>query len=129
LFSIDLRHPDDEVVDRIDAEIRRIAEVERGPCEVELRQIAHAPSLVFSPEVRHEIARAARGLGLAATDIYSAAGHDARQLHYVCPTGMIFIPCRGGISHNPAEWAEPEHVMAGARVLTDVLWGLSTSDR
>lgn len=128
-FSIDLRHPDDEVVDRIDAEIRRICEAERGPCEVELRQIAHAPSLVFSSAVRHEIAHAARGLGLAAMDIYSAAGHDARQLHYVCPTGMIFIPCRGGISHNPAEWAEPEHVTAGARVLTDVLWALSTSDR
>ena len=58
-------------------------------------------------------------------DIYSAAGHDARQLHYVCPTGMIFIPCRGGISHNPYEWAEPQHIVAGAKVLANVVWQLA----
>jgi N-carbamoyl-L-amino-acid hydrolase len=58
-------------------------------------------------------------------EIYSAAGHDSRQLHYVCPTGMIFIPCRGGISHNPAEWAEPAHIAAGAKVLANVVWQLA----
>ncbi|WP_213769805.1 M20 family metallo-hydrolase [Bradyrhizobium sp. dw_78] len=124
-FSIDLRHTDDAVVDRIDAEIRRLVEAEKGPCAVELRQIAHAPSLTFSDEVRSLVARAADDLSLPSMDIYSAAGHDARQLHYVCPTGMIFVPCRGGISHNPAEWAEPAHVAAGARVLADVAWALA----
>lgn len=58
-------------------------------------------------------------------DVYSAAGHDARQPHYVCPAGMIFVPCRGGISHNPAEWAEPKHLIAGAQVLADVVWDLA----
>jgi N-carbamoyl-L-amino-acid hydrolase len=38
---------------------------------------------------------------------------------------MIFIPCRGGISHNPAEWAEPQHITAGAKVLVDVIWALA----
>ncbi len=57
--------------------------------------------------------------GIAHQDIYSAAGHDARQLHYVCPAGMIFVPCRDGVSHNPAEWAEPSDLTAGARVLAD----------
>jgi N-carbamoyl-L-amino-acid hydrolase len=37
---------------------------------------------------------------------------------------MIFIPCRGGISHNPAEWAEPGHITAGAQVLANVIWQL-----
>jgi N-carbamoyl-L-amino-acid hydrolase len=60
-------------------------------------------------------------------EIYSAAGHDARQLHYVCPTGMIFVPCREGISHNPAEWAEPEDLTAGARVLADAVWDLANA--
>nr|WP_306464455.1 M20/M25/M40 family metallo-hydrolase [Acinetobacter baumannii] len=46
-------------------------------------------------------------------------------MHYVCPAGMIFVPCRGGISHNPAEWAEPEHLTAGTQVLADVLWDLA----
>jgi len=50
----------------------------------------------------------------------SAAGHDARYLAAVCPSAMVFIPCRGGISHAPEEWSEPEQVCAGAQVLMDV---------
>jgi beta-ureidopropionase / N-carbamoyl-L-amino-acid hydrolase len=125
LFSIDLRHPDNEVVDAMDRKIREIVEAERGPCTVELKQIAHAPSLTFPSEIRSLIAAAAASEGIPAVDIYSAAGHDSRQLHYVCPAGMIFIPCRGGISHNPAEWAEPAHMAAGARVLANVIWQLA----
>jgi N-carbamoyl-L-amino-acid hydrolase len=121
IFSIDLRHPENAVVDRIDAEIRRLVEAERGPCDAVLQQIAHAPSLTFSAQVRTVLREAASGLGITHRDIYSAAGHDARQLHYVCPTGMIFVPCRDGVSHNPAEWAEPDDLAAGARVLADAV--------
>lgn len=127
LFSIDLRHPQDAVVDRVDQAIRRLVDAEKGPCQAELKQIAHAPSLTFSADVRTAITRAANRIGISNMEIYSAAGHDARQLHYVCPTGMIFVPCREGISHNPAEWAEPEHLMAGARVLADAVWDLANA--
>jgi N-carbamoyl-L-amino-acid hydrolase len=125
LFSIDLRHPENDIVDDMDRRIRDIVEAQRGPCAVEIRQIAHAPSLAFASEIRSLIAAAADSEKIPAMDIYSAAGHDSRQLHYVCPSGMIFIPCRGGISHNPAEWAEPAHIAAGARVLTNVIWQLA----
>jgi N-carbamoyl-L-amino-acid hydrolase len=125
LFSIDLRHPENHIVDDMDRKVRAIVEAERGPCEVELKQIAHAPSLTFASEIRALIADAAAREKIPAMEIYSAAGHDSRQLHYVCPTGMIFIPCRGGISHNPAEWAEPAHIAAGAKVLANVVWQLA----
>lgn len=125
-FSVDLRHPDNAVVDRIDADIRRIVEELKGECSVELKQIQHSPSLNFAPSIRGAIAEAAAARGIPAMDVYSAAGHDARQLHYVCPTGMIFVPCRGGISHHPDEWAEPEHLTAGAQVLADVVWNLAS---
>jgi N-carbamoyl-L-amino-acid hydrolase len=124
-FSVDLRHPDDAVVDRVDAEIRRIVESMKGSCSVELRQIQHSPSLEFSPDVRGAITKAAATLAIPAMEVYSAAGHDARQLHYVCAAGMIFVPCRGGVSHNPEEWAEPEHLTAGAHVLADTVWMLA----
>lgn len=127
-FSVDLRHPDNVVVDRVDGEIRRIVEAMKGPCSVELRQIQHSPSLDFSPDIRSAIAESATALGIPAMDVYSAAGHDARQLHYVCPAGMIFVPCRGGISHNPEEWAEPAHLTAGTRVLADTVWTLANQD-
>jgi len=125
-FSIDLRHPDNAVVDRVDADIRRIVEELKGNCSVELKQIQHSPSLSFAPDIRSAIAKAAAARGIPAMDVFSAAGHDARQLHYVCPTGMIFVPCRGGISHHPDEWAEPEHLTAGAQVLADVVWDLAS---
>jgi N-carbamoyl-L-amino-acid hydrolase len=125
-FSIDLRHPDNAVVDRVDAAIRHIVEELKGECSVEFKQIQHSPSLNFAPAVRRAIAEAATARGVPAMDVYSAAGHDARQLHYVCPAGMIFVPCRGGVSHNPDEWAEPEHLTAGAQVLADVVWHLAS---
>jgi N-carbamoyl-L-amino-acid hydrolase len=125
LFSIDLRHPDNGVVDLIDTEIRTIIEREAGPCTAVLQQIQHNPSLAFSAAVRAAVASAAHELGFRHRDILSAAGHDARQLHYVCPTAMIFVPCRDGISHNPAEWAEPDDITAGAKVLADVLLRLA----
>jgi beta-ureidopropionase / N-carbamoyl-L-amino-acid hydrolase len=124
-FSIDLRHPDNAVVDGLDIRIRELVESQRGPCRVELKQIQHAPSLQFDPRIRARIAAAADAIGIAHQDIHSAAGHDARQLHYVCPTGMLFVPCRDGVSHNPAEWAEPSDLTAGARVLTDTVWHLA----
>jgi len=125
-FSIDLRHPDNAVVDRIDAEIRQIIEKMRGPCSVEIKQIQHAPSLDFDPGIRALIAKVADEIGVAHQDIYSAAGHDARQLHYVCPAGMIFVPCRNGVSHHPAEWSDPDDLAAGTRVLADTIWILAS---
>ena len=51
----------------------------------------------------------------------SGAGHDAQMLARVCPTGMIFVPSRHGISHNPAEHTDAEDLAAGANVLLHTL--------
>jgi len=51
----------------------------------------------------------------------SGATHDAKHLAGLCPTGMIFVPCERGVSHNEAERASPADLVAGARVLADVL--------
>ena len=67
------------------------------------------------------VRRAARDLGHEPLDILSGATHDAKFMAGLCPTAMIFIPCRGGVSHNEAEAVEPEHLEAGAAVLTELL--------
>ena len=51
----------------------------------------------------------------------SPAGHDAGYVARRVPTAMLFVPCRDGLSHHPAEWAEPEHLELACRVLTDTL--------
>ena len=124
-FSIDLRHPDNKVLADLGNAITSCCVREKGPCALDVREIAGAPSLDFPSRVRQRIGDAAERLGLGWCDVYSAAGHDARQLHYQCDSGMIFVPCRGGISHNESEWVEPDHLIAGARVLTDVLWSIA----
>ena len=124
-FSIDLRHPENAVLSGLGGAILRCCERASGPCAVRVREIANTPSLEFPGDVRRHLESAADRLGLEWRSIYSLAGHDARNLHAVCRSGMIFVPCRDGISHNESEWAEPEHVVAGTRVLADTIWTLA----
>ena len=64
---------------------------------------------------------AAARRGIPHQDIYSGAGHDAFCLLEMTPTGMIFVPCEKGISHNELENAKPEDLAAGAAVLLDAM--------
>ena len=116
-FSIDIRHPDWSVLKSFGDLIPDICEQNRGLCTVTVKEIATSESLEFPQEVRNCIANSADMLKISHMPIYSLAGHDARQLHYHCPTGMIFVPCHKGISHNEAESCEPEDLATGTRVL------------
>lgn len=124
VFSVDLRHPDNAVLDTTGARLTAICHEQAGPCSVEVRPLVSAPSNDFDARLRAMITRAASDQGHASMDILSAAGHDARHLAKVCPSAMIFIPCRDGLSHVEHEWAEPAHVAAGAAVLAQVLRAL-----
>ena len=116
-FSIDLRHPDTETLQQLGDRIAEICAANAGRCSAVADQLLHDPPLAFPDTMRDVLARAADQVGAPSMTIASGAGHDARYLHYFCPTGMIFVPCRAGISHNEAEWAEKEHLAAGAQVL------------
>ncbi|OZZ91282.1 Zn-dependent hydrolase, partial [Klebsiella pneumoniae] len=79
------------------------------------------PAAPFDAECQQAIADAAQRLGYPARPIASGARHDAVYMSYLAPTGMIFIPCKDGISHNEIEYASPEHVAAGANALLQVM--------
>ena len=59
--------------------------------------------------------------GSPRTRLPSGAFHDAQFMVPLCPAGMIFVPCRGGVSHHPSEYSTPEQCANGVRVLTQVL--------
>jgi N-carbamoyl-L-amino-acid hydrolase len=120
-FSIDLRHPRSDELIRLGDRIATICMANAGPCEVEVEELSSALSLEFPSSVRDCIRGAADRIGIRSMDIHSAAGHDARYLHDICPSGMIFIPCHLGITHNEAESALASDMADGARVLTEVL--------
>ena len=67
----------------------------------------------------------ARKLGLATMRMVSRAYHDSLFMARVCPTTMIFIPCKNGYSHRPEEHSDPAHIAAGTRVLAGTLARLS----
>ncbi|WP_312212928.1 Zn-dependent hydrolase [Pseudescherichia sp.] len=122
-FSIDMRNISDEAVDEMDRQLRDfIARVQQeSGMAIALKEVSHYPAAPFHPACQAAIAEAAERLGYPAREIVSGAGHDAVYMSYLAPTGMIFIPCKDGISHNEIEYASPEHVTAGANVLLQVM--------
>ena len=128
VFSLDLRHPDAARLRQLGDAIGEVCRNASGRCAIAVHELLHDPPLEFPLAIRQTIRSAATALQVSCMDIPSGAGHDARHLHYVCPTGMIFIPCKGGISHNEAESILEHHATDGARVLAEVAFALADAD-
>lgn len=125
-LTVDLRHPDEAVFDRMHAQfLGGIEKLSTAKVAVQAENTWHSPSVIFDTELVSLVRRSAAKRNLTAQDIVSGAGHDAFHLARIAPTTMIFVPCRNGISHNPLEYASPEHVKAGANVLLDVVMELA----
>ncbi len=118
-FQIDLRHPEEKVLERLDVELRiQLSEIaERSNLELEIKDICMIPPVIFDHELVQLVEREANKLGHTNKKMLSGAGHDAANLAEVVPTTMIFVPCENGISHNEAENATPSDLAAGANVL------------
>ncbi len=118
-FSIDLRNASDALVDTMADEVKAYAEQlsrDSGlPIQIEL--VSSYPAQVFHADCVDAVARAAAKLGYSNMPAVSGAGHDAVYMAQLAPAGMIFIPCKDGISHNEIEDAKPEHITAGCNVL------------
>jgi N-carbamoyl-L-amino-acid hydrolase len=118
-FSIDLRNSSDALVDQMATEVRAFAEqaAAKAGCTVEMTLVSSYPAQAFHPDCVQAVARAASKLGYSNMPAVSGAGHDAVYAARLAPAGMIFIPCKDGISHNEIEDAKPEHLEAGCNVL------------
>ena len=118
-LTVDLRHPDAATLEAMGAELGRLVEqcANAGGVSARLEEIWYSPPLRFDEALVASVRRAAADAGLSHRDIVSGAGHDACYLAGICPTAMVFIPCRSGVSHNTAEYAEPAAIEAGTQVL------------
>lgn len=93
-----------------------------------IETIAQDHPVEMHPAMIREIEEAVKSVGVEYMTMPSGAGHDAMHWAEAVPTGMIFIPCRDGISHNPAEFAEMDDIVTGAEVLDKVLRKLSLKE-
>jgi len=123
VFLIDSRHPEDATLDRIEAAMRRTCgEIAAAAgLGIAIEDLSRNDASRFDDRCITTVRRAAERLGLPHRDIHSGAGHDACNLALAAPTGMIFVPCEKGISHNETENAKPEDLAAGADVLLQAM--------
>ncbi len=127
VVTVDLRHTDEAVLAVAEQELlaraRTIADAEG--VTVATRSLARFEPVAFDPAVIDLVARAAVARGRSTMRMPSGAGHDAQMLARVCPSGMVFVPSAGGISHNPAEHTDDAQLARGAEVLLDVVLALA----
>ncbi len=122
-FSIDSRHPDDAVLATVEKQMREVcgAIAANSKLDIAFELVSERASVGFDESCVRSIRETAERLSIPHRDIYSGAGHDACNLALAAPTGMIFVPCERGISHNEQENAKPEDLADGCSVLMHVL--------
>jgi N-carbamoyl-L-amino-acid hydrolase len=118
-----LRAPTGDMLDQMETRVRAAA---AEACALraltcDMVQTVYFPPTPFAEVCKNAVRSAARRLGYPHRELVSGAGHDAIYLASVCPAGMIFVPCKDGISHNEIEDAKPEHIKAGCDVLLQAM--------
>jgi N-carbamoyl-L-amino-acid hydrolase len=125
LFTIDLRHPEAAVLARLGDQIEAVCRDQAHGCNVVVTETLHSSPVQFDPTIRDVLRSTAARQALAHMDIVSGATHDAKYMADLYPSGMLFVPCRGGISHNESEYATPSDLVAGTRLLAAALLELA----
>ena len=118
-FSIDLRNSTDALVDQMADEVKAFAAKmsQQTGLQIKIELVSTYSAIGFHQDCIDAVARATKKLGYSNMPVVSGAGHDAVYMAKLAPSGMIFIPCKDGISHNEIEDAKPEHIEAGCNVL------------
>jgi N-carbamoyl-L-amino-acid hydrolase len=114
-LALEFRSLETAQLDALEADLLVLAEAQG--LDVEIQPVGRWEPAALDQKVQAAIQRAADELGLSTTKLASGAGHDAQALASVTPSGMIFVPSRGGISHAPEELTEWDDCINGANVL------------
>jgi N-carbamoyl-L-amino-acid hydrolase len=119
IFNIDLRHPLDDMLDRLESEIRELCNkvATRQSTGVVVHRGIKTPAVKFDDSCIANLEAAAKVLGIPYRRMLSGALHDASPISSRVPSAMIFVPCRDGVSHNESEWTDPAHLQTGCDVL------------
>ena len=130
VINVDLRHPDAGQLDQMDQEFRALVARECEPYRIEhqVNEIWHMPVTSFASHCVQAVRDATDMLGFSNMDMVSGAGHDSLYIATVAPTGMIFVPCENGISHNEIENAKAEDLEAGCNVLLHAMLAMDARD-
>ncbi len=115
-----------KVADELKAYIKKLTDERDIPYNI--KSVSDEKPAVMNENIVKLVSDTAAKLGFTHIEMPSGAGHDSMHWADYAPTGMIFIPCRNGISHNPAEYASPEDNRRGARVFSEVIRTLANKN-
>ncbi|RAZ90363.1 Zn-dependent hydrolase [Mesorhizobium hawassense] len=121
-FTIDLRDPNETHLREQEAALAAFLEKLAASAGVTIHaeSLARFEPVTFDAGIVSLIEDGARAAGFSCRRMTSGAGHDAQMIARIAPSAMIFVPSRGGISHNPAEFTAPGELVAGANILLGV---------
>jgi allantoate deiminase len=122
-LSLDLRHQDDQVRQACLAELHTRAKIIAATRQlvVSWEELLSRPAVAMDPQLSNQLRRAILATGVTPLKLASGAGHDAAVMATASAAAMLFVRCRGGISHNPAESVEEEDVAAAIAALGQLL--------
>ena len=115
------------VYDAIHAEADRIAQARQTPFTFTQLKVSSEPAPT-DKRLQQIIAKAASSLKLSSKVMPSGAGHDAQEIAHIAPTGMIFVPSVGGISHAPKEFTSQQDMANGANVLLQTVLAIDRGE-
>jgi N-carbamoyl-L-amino-acid hydrolase len=126
-LTLDVRNTDESILQSAEREIEEFLSTVAREEDVTIttRSLARFEPVPFHDAVIDTVEHVANEHGLSSMRMPSGAGHDAQMLARVCPSGMVFVPSHKGISHNPAEHTDKDHIVAGADVLMNVMLQLT----
>lgn len=126
-FTVDLRDPNKKVLDELEIKLNdflKKLEKEIG-VKIKTKQLVKFDPVIFDEEIVREVEKSAEIRKISCIRMTSGAGQDAQMMARICPTAMIFIPSKDGISHNKNEFSSVSDIENGANILLDVIRSLS----
>ncbi|MFC4340763.1 Zn-dependent hydrolase [Cupriavidus numazuensis] len=122
-LTIDLRDPDEQRLKQAEQRLAGFLEeiAQREGVKVTTERLARFEPVVFDADLVAAIEASAKRFGFTNRRMTSGAGHDAQMIARIAPAAMIFVPSKGGISHNPREHTDDDQLVMGAELLLDVV--------
>ncbi|MCM3745370.1 M20 family metallo-hydrolase [Sporosarcina luteola] len=129
-FTMHITHQDENILDELIESIKKKSStiVAEEKMEIEINAYSSLPKARFSKEIMNEIEEVAHDFGYSTLRMLSGGGHDANNIATIAPTGMVFIPCKDGVSHSVEEFASEEDIEKGVNVLLNVVLKLAQQE-
>ena len=127
---IDIRGKELESREQVATEVQQaISEItKRRNIQAEVKDLGQDMPVGLNAEIAQITKQVCEHHNYSYRFMFSGAGHDSMSMALICPTSMLFIPCKDGISHSPKESVEPEEIEKGIQTLIDTVIEVAKAD-